>query len=54
MKKKAQKKQTVRFAVDDLVETLASDLIAGLQDRTWVPCKILTDNNDGTDTYYGH
>ena len=46
--KRVAKKQTLRFAVDDLVETLASDLISGLQDSTWVPCKVLTDNNDGT------
>lgn len=46
--KRVKKKETVRFAVDDLVETLASDLIAGLQDTTWVPCKVLTDNNDCT------
>jgi hypothetical protein len=36
--KKVKKNQTVRFAVDDLVETLAGDVISGLQDSTWVPC----------------
>ena len=42
--KRKAKKQAQTFAVDELVETLASDLIAGVQDSTWVPCKILTDN----------
>ena len=46
--KRASKQQTVRFAVDDLVETLASDLLGGLQDTTWVPCKVIADNHDGT------
>ena len=45
---KVAKVKTQRFAVDDLVETLASDLISGLDDTTWVPCKIIADNNNGT------
>ena len=48
LSKRTPKKQTLRFSVDDLVETLASDLLGDMAVSTWVPCKVIHDNNDGT------
>lgn len=49
-KKKDQNKgkPVKTFSADDRVETLASDLITGMADDVWVPCKVLSFNGDGT------
>ena len=49
--KRVVKKQLARFSIDDPVETLASDLIAGLQDTTWVPCKVVGCETSAPHTY---
>ena len=36
------------FTADERVETLASDLVTGMADDVWVPCKVLSFNSDGT------